>query len=166
MCLQWRIISPLSPVCWRALGLPGCQELPHCGIYLAKCCFSYCQSDHQVHHRHINHQGVGVAIVSAKLIANPEIKYRHLGVLLFKVEPSAIANVVIIIIIFVTTIVTIVLIIAGSGLYWRSWRLDSQGEKSQSQCKPRSQSQSQSQSQPQSHRSHSHSNAITVTVTM
>ena len=61
--------------------------------------------------------GVGVAIVSAKLIANPEIKYRHLGVLLFKVEPSAIANVVIIIIIFVTTIVTIVLIIAGSGLY-------------------------------------------------
>jgi len=30
--------------------------------------------------------GVGVAIVSARLMANPEIKYRHLGVLLFKVR--------------------------------------------------------------------------------
>ena len=32
-------------------------------------------------------QGVGVALVSARLMANPEIKYRHLGVLLFKVVP-------------------------------------------------------------------------------
>jgi len=30
--------------------------------------------------------GVGVALVSARLMANPEIKYRHLGVLLFKVR--------------------------------------------------------------------------------
>ena len=32
-------------------------------------------------------QGVGVAMVSARLMAHSEIKYRQLGVLLFKVLP-------------------------------------------------------------------------------
>ena len=87
-----------SPVCGRAIGILSRQKLWYCRIYLAKRCFSYCESN--IFHNQtlvlllwvrwsnlhrVIIQGVGVAMLSARLMAHTEIKYRHLGVLLFKV---------------------------------------------------------------------------------
>ena len=55
-------------------------------ICLNKRCFSYRESDYQTFIIvTVILQGVGVAMLSARLMAHTEIKYRHLGVLLFKV---------------------------------------------------------------------------------
>ena len=58
-------------------------------------------------------------------MANPEIKYRHLGVLLFKVVPQA----------SFWRGISRITVISGARLYWWAWWKHCQGTKSQSQCK-------------------------------